>query len=353
MRLPLLATSAALAMLAAQPADDGRSVTRVADGVWVIRHRTTPFEGGNTTVIVGDRDVLVVDACQLPYAAREDIAEIRRLTPKPVRWLVNTHWHNDHVTGNGAYAAAFPGLAIVAHAETKRDMDLNLPNAPRRSAPGLAQALDATTRALAAGTDDAGRPLTTAGRAALEALARRRQAVDDYAALPYTPPTVTFARALDIDLGGRPVRVRHLGRGNTNGDAVVHLPRERIAVVGDLLVHPLPFAYDGYPSEWAATLGRVAALDAAVLVPGHGDVLRDGAYLGLVRDLLRSAVDQVNARLHVVGPAEFRTLEEVAPHVDLSPFRARFAGGDSALATRFDETAAAVVRLAFREAALR
>jgi len=99
-----------------------RTVVKLSDGIYTIRHKDAPdtFPQGNTTVIIGDREVLVVDSCYLPTSAREDIAEIRRWTNKPVRYLVNTHWHFDHTMGNGTYWEAFPGLNIVAHMETAR-----------------------------------------------------------------------------------------------------------------------------------------------------------------------------------------------------------------------------------------
>ncbi|HYO92299.1 MAG TPA: MBL fold metallo-hydrolase, partial [Pyrinomonadaceae bacterium] len=75
-----------------------RTVTRLAEGIYVIRHPDAPdtFPQGNTTVIIGEREVLVVDSCYLPSSAREDIAQIRQWTTKPVRYLLNTHWHYDH-----------------------------------------------------------------------------------------------------------------------------------------------------------------------------------------------------------------------------------------------------------------
>jgi hypothetical protein len=92
-----------------------REVTRLAEGVYAIRHPDAPdtFPQGNTTVVIGEREVLVVDSCYLPSSAREDIAQIRQWTKKPVRYLVNTHWHFDHTMGNAAYVDAFPSLAIV------------------------------------------------------------------------------------------------------------------------------------------------------------------------------------------------------------------------------------------------
>ncbi|MCI0352946.1 MAG: MBL fold metallo-hydrolase, partial [Acidobacteriales bacterium] len=81
-----------------------RTVTQLAEGIYEIRHPDAPdqFPQSNTTVIIGDRDVLVVDSCYLPSAAREDIAQIKKWTSKPLRYLVNNHWHFDHTMGNRA-----------------------------------------------------------------------------------------------------------------------------------------------------------------------------------------------------------------------------------------------------------
>src|SRR3954471_9328790 len=97
-------------------ATHGRTVTKLAEGVYEIRHPDAPdtFPQGNTTVIIGDRDVLVVDSCLLPSSAREDIAQIRKWTDKPVSYVVNTHWHFDHTLGNATYREAFPRAEFIA-----------------------------------------------------------------------------------------------------------------------------------------------------------------------------------------------------------------------------------------------
>jgi glyoxylase-like metal-dependent hydrolase (beta-lactamase superfamily II) len=105
--------------------NDDYIITTVTDGVYALRHRKAIRLGalsGNTTVIIGSRDVLVVDSGSLPSVAADDIALIRTWTNKPVRYLVNTHWHGDHAWGNEAYAKAFPGLTILAHPETTRSI---------------------------------------------------------------------------------------------------------------------------------------------------------------------------------------------------------------------------------------
>src|SRR5580658_5199049 len=108
---PLL-TVIAIGLLASASvyAQTDRKVTQLAAGVYEIQHQRAGdgFASGNTTVIIGDRQVFVVDSCFLPSAARQDIAQIRRWTDKPVAFVLNTHFHNDHNLGNRAYMDASP-----------------------------------------------------------------------------------------------------------------------------------------------------------------------------------------------------------------------------------------------------
>ena len=135
-----------------------RQVTELADGIYAIQHKNSNDGNvnGNTTVIIGDREVFVVDSCYLPSAAREDIAQIRKWTDKPVAYLLNTHFHNDHNNGNKAYMDAFPSLAIVAQEETKQDMDLIQPGNIERGP----KQLGAAVAAFKQGKDQRGQPLS-------------------------------------------------------------------------------------------------------------------------------------------------------------------------------------------------
>jgi len=100
-------------------------------------------------------------------------------------------------------------------------------------------------------------------------------------------------------------------------------------------------------------LQKLVLLDTDTIVPGHGPILHDKAYVLLVRDLLKSAVDQMNTELRRTSPAMFRSLDEVKGAVDLSAFRPRFAGADKDLETEFDDMAANLIKVVFTEASLR
>lgn len=323
-----------------------RKVTQLADGVYEIQHEPN----GNTTVIIGERQVFVVDTCFLPSAAREDIAQIRQWTDKPVSFVLNTHFHNDHNFGNSAYMDEFPALTIIAHVETKKEMDRFGPSSARREEKPIAT----IQKMLETGKTRDGQVLSEEDKAEVKkALARHIQRIEEIKEVKFQSATLTFEHDFSIDIGNREVQVKFLGRGNTPGDAVVYLPKEKIVVAGDLVVYPIPYIYDGYPVEWIQTLENLAHLDADTIVPGHGPVMHDKAYIYLLRDLMKSAVDQMNEKLRQTSPAMNQTLDDVKGGVDLTPFRHRFAGDDKDLGDSFDDAASHLVKLVFLEASLR
>jgi cyclase len=328
-------------------AEPERQVTKLADGVYAIQHKLTT---GNTTVIIGDRQVFVVDSTSYPVSAREDIAQIRQWTDKPVAYLLNTHFHEDHNTGNRAYMNAFPALTIIAQEETKRDMDLILPGNIGRHANEYAARIAAYKQ----GKDTDGRALSEDEKKQVQdAMPLLEQIGADFKVLVYQSPTLTFTDKLDIDIGNREVQVLHLGRGHTPGDTVVYLPKEKILAVGDLLVYPVPHAsFNGYPAEWVQTLHKMGELDVTTIVTGHGPVLHDKTYLYLVADFFQSAIDQVRARISQLGNPGFYPVDDVKGAVDLTPFRAKFAGDNKDLQAEFDDLAPHLVELVFKSESL-
>ena len=313
-----------------------RSTQQLFDGVFTIRHEDAPdsFPQGNTTVVVGAREALVIDSCYLPSSAEQDVADIRRWTSVPVRSLVNTHWHYDHTMGNGVYRDAFPGISIVAHRETRKQVAGYNPqwfaNFPKRG--------DQFREAITLGKDASGRTLTAGeiaeyegALAGLDPVGREFEAL---AARTDLAPDTELERELVVDLGGREVRLLHLGRGNTAGDVVAWLPAEWLLVAGDLLDHPVPYLGGGYPIEEIATLRALADLGAETIVPGHGMVLRGEAgraYLRTVLEFLEALVAAVDVEQHRAGggPRKLDIVKAaVLAHFPVAEWRRRFAGDD-------------------------
>jgi len=312
-----------------------RTITKLGEGVYEIRHKDAPdhFLQGNTVVIIGERAVLVVDSCYLPSSAREDIAQISQWTDKPVRYLFNTHWHNDHIQGNAAYADAFPAINIVSQQETAKLMALRvgsyLSEYPHR--------METFQRELNTGKDPDGRALSEEEKEDLKnAVAGGKAASEvvsaEFRGLTVKLPDITFDHELEIDLGNRAVQLKFLGRGNTVGDAVVYLPKEKILIAGDLVDSPVPYLEGGFPIEEVATLKRMEELDFETLVPGHGNVLRGKSFLRQEIGLIESVVEAMNremARTSLDPKTRFTEIKKaVEQHVDMSAWRQKFAGND-------------------------
>ena len=331
-----------------------RTVQKIAEGVYTIRHKDAPdtFPQGNTTVIIGDREVLVVDSCYLPSSAREDIAEIRKWTHKPVRYLVNTHWHFDHTMGNGTYWRAFPGMSIIAHIETAKQIAGYNPGWFER----FSKRADRMRQILADGKDGNGKDLTDGDRKEYEeAIAGLAPVQEEFNTIVDKAPTVSFDSEMRIDLGGREVRIMHLGRGNTAGDAVVFLPKEKILITGDLVVHPVPYMFGGYPGEFGRTLVKMEQIRFDTIVPGHGEVLRAEAGRNYVRQLsefCEAVAELVSSELHRTGSGAGNLpaiREGVMKKLDVAAWRRKFAGEDKTEQDAFDTTFAAMITAAFNE----
>ncbi|MCA1557545.1 MAG: MBL fold metallo-hydrolase, partial [Acidobacteria bacterium] len=252
---------------------------------------------------------------------------------------VNTHWHYDHTMGNGVYAEAFPGITIVAQVETRKQIAGYNPGWFERF-PTRATLF---RQRLESGKDANGRPLTEAEkREYATAIAGVEPVQKEFKALVDRLPNMTFDSELNIDLGNREVQLKHLGRGNTAGDTVVYLPREKILIAGDLLDHPVPYLGGGYPSELVKTLRQMSQLDAQTIVPGHGEVLRGDygkAYLTQVIDFVQTVVAAVSRQIYKIGngPRNLEAVREaLKKEIDFNAWRQRFAGDDEDNRALFD-----------------
>jgi len=189
---------------------------KVKEGLYVIHNDFVP---GNTTALVTNEGVVLVDD---KFEVDHDniVAELKKVTSQPVKYVINTHHHFDH-TGGNARMQAMGGVQILAAESAWQNMvDGNLPG----------------------------------------------------------KPSVTFNRDTHLHLGGKNVDLYHFGRSHTNGDSVVLFPAERVLAAGDMFTYGdatpqlIDYAGGGSAKEWTPTLDAVLALEFDSVVPGHGDV---------------------------------------------------------------------------------
>jgi glyoxylase-like metal-dependent hydrolase (beta-lactamase superfamily II) len=225
-----------------------RQTQEVADGVVVLNY---PYLNQNIGVIVGRDEVAVIDTRSSPGQAREILADVRGITRLPVRVVIDTHGHSDHAFGNATFRpatiwgqAGCPAFLERTGEQQRRDTMKDLP-----------------------------------GEAA------------DIQALTLDPPDRLVEDQATIDVGGRRIGLRFLGRGHTDHDLVIHLPDARIAFAGDLVTKSnFPFFGDAFPLDFPLTIRALGELAWDTLVTGHGG-LADRGYLARHLDRLTAIVD--------------------------------------------------------------
>jgi glyoxylase-like metal-dependent hydrolase (beta-lactamase superfamily II) len=210
----------------------GPEVKQIASDLYFFYHYT----GSNAVFMVTDAGVLVVDARTHPRLGQDLIDRIRKVTDKPIKWLINSHFHGDHHFGNAAFKAA--GATLVAQNDTARLMQHLMPKEMARRAAGL------------------------------------KKAGLDPAEVQLVMPDVTFDSQMTIRLGGREVRLMYFGPGQQPGDTLVAFPHARtLFTPGAFAKHSMPnMAFTPSVENWIKLLQRIAKMDVDRILPAHGDV---------------------------------------------------------------------------------
>ncbi len=198
-----------------QPPKQPLNVQKVTDNLWVIMNG----DSGNVAVLPTAEGVLLVDDKFDQYGS-EILAKVKAISDQPIKYILNTHQHGDH-TGGNAFMLMNTPAEILIHRNARANMVAG-------KQPGL--------------------------------------------------PQITYADDAQVFIGGKEVSAHHLGRGHTNGDAVILFPSERVLHTGDLFVNGsapfIDYSAKGSIVEWDKTLDRVLALDFDIVIPGHGPVAK-------------------------------------------------------------------------------
>ncbi|MCH7858000.1 MAG: MBL fold metallo-hydrolase [Gemmatimonadetes bacterium] len=237
-------------------------IREVMDGLYIIPGFDGGQSGGNVAVRVTDDGVIIVDN-KFPYSFDFITEQVRKVTDQPIKYVLNTHHHDDH---SGSNADFLPTAEVIAHKNARA-------NIVRNNQPGA--------------------------------------------------PRVIFADETAVFLGGVEVQMFHFGRGHTNGDAVAYFPDLRVVHTGDLFVYgqrlngstlsPFwDFGNGGSVLEWPATLTRLLALDFDTVIPGHGSIMTK-ADVRTFRGKLETVIDRVRAEI-----AAGTTRDDIASRVDTS-----------------------------------
>jgi cyclase len=249
-------------------------VKQVAPNIYAYIQAKATWFWNNAGFIVGNDYVVVVDSLATVGLTRRFKEEIRKITDKPIRYLINTHHHGDHTYGNHVFA----GATIISHDQCRREV-------------------------IEAGIMDPG-------------LLNTLFPEFDFRGIAATPADITFDNQLTLHMDGREVRLLHFGPGHTVDDIIVHLPEESVIFAGDFIfLYSTPLGMEGSFAGWLRNLDAMANLGAKTYVPGHGPVC--GAEgLNLCRDYLVFVRREAKKRFD-----KGMTVDEAAKDIDLGQFK--------------------------------
>jgi cyclase len=285
---------------------------KVTDGVYYATASGTMTVGSNSPIIVTDTEAIIIDSEITPAAARALVADIKAITDKPVRYVIDSHYHYDHAHGNQIFA---PDVQVIGHENTRRRMLTNVLEQYTylTSVEPVPARVAALKQRISQETDPQ-------QKAVLERqVANSLSYLEQVKETKVTPPNVTLDRKMTLFRGGREIQLLYIGRGHTDTDVVVYLPKERIVCTGDLMESVISYMGDAYAEEWPATLDRLMALDFDTVMPGHGVVFkgkaRIQAFQGYVREVLKQATDLKKAGV---------SAEAAALRIDMTAFAPDF-----------------------------
>ncbi|MBL6905853.1 MAG: MBL fold metallo-hydrolase [Gammaproteobacteria bacterium] len=299
---------------------DSHRFEEVADGVWLVTGTGSVYTMSNAMVLVGAFDTLVVDSHVTPAASRALLDSIPVITDKPIRYLVNSHYHFDHAHGNQSFPE---GIEIIGHEFTRKKLNGELGNVLEESTfKSFSDPVPATVANLqrqAAAETDPGRKAQ---------LQERHRVQSDYldaiGEVQPTPPNITLESKMTlfqvVDDGSREIQLHHFGRAHTGGDVVIYLPQDKIVFTGDMMLPGLAYMGDGHVDEWPATLDGLLTLDFDTWLPGHGPVMRAKEPVGNFQAYLRDLWAKTS-QMHSRGVSA----DQAAQQIDMTNHSQNFA----------------------------
>jgi glyoxylase-like metal-dependent hydrolase (beta-lactamase superfamily II) len=267
----VLTVGSSVALLWAQQAGPGDlfELKPVVPGVWAAIAKPAYKINCNAVVVELDDAVLVVDTHSKPSAARALTELIKARLNKPVKYVVDSHFHWDHSQGNEAYPTAWPqGVEIISHEATRESIET-------RGIPRIRRQVLDVPKEIEALKADLAKAAGNARRADIQSnLAQAESYLAELKAMGGKLPTLTLDRSLVLHARARTVQILFMGKAHTDGDVFVYLPRERFIATGDALHGWTPYMNDSHPFDWIRTLKAVEQLDYEYSVGGHGDIMR-------------------------------------------------------------------------------
>jgi glyoxylase-like metal-dependent hydrolase (beta-lactamase superfamily II) len=282
-------------------------IEKAAGHTWIALARPAAMLNCNAVIYEGRAGLIVVDTHSKPSAAAALAAQLKReVSAKPVRSIINTHFHYDHSQGNPAYLAHTPRPTFISSAKTRQLLEEEGARRVAASVEMMRGRVESAKKALAAAKSTEERQRWERQIPEMEAFIREMQGYEPVLA------DVTFENHLVLHTGNDELHLTFRGRAHTASDICVYSERTRSLATGDLVVGFIPGMGDGFPYEWTATLDSLDKLPFGSVLPGHGPVQKGRSRFGEFRSYVEEMTSAV-AREKKAGKSVAQVQQAVTP----------------------------------------
>jgi cyclase len=314
---------------AAAPGSDSNlfDIQQVANGIYFAQARPQAMLNCNAAIFVRSKDVVVVDTHSKPSAAASLIGQMKReVTPKPVRYVINTHFHWDHTQGSAAYRRTGEKVDFIASAATRDLMAKLSVDRMKASVGEVPKQIDGLRKRAAHSTSAAEKAFCADQVRQLEAYQAELK--------DYTPelPTITFDKSYVLQDPSYDLHIDFRGHAHTAGDVVVFCPQERAIATGDVIHGFLPFIADGFPGIWPGTIDAIGQADFRNIMPGHAALQTDRTVMTNLRNYIEELTGKVEQ-----GKKAGWTVAEMQQRITVASLKSLHSNGYAGYLARMSE----------------
>jgi cyclase len=314
---------------AAAPGSDSNlfDIQQVAKGIYFAQARPQAMLNCNAAIFVRSKDVVVVDTHSKPSAAASLIGQMKReITPKPVRYVINTHFHWDHTQGSAAYRRTGEKVDFIASAATRDLMAKLSVDRMKASVGEVPKQIDGLRERAAHSTSAAEKVFCADQVRQLEAYQAELK--------NYTPelPTITFDKSYVLQDPAYDLHIDFRGHAHTAGDVVVFCPQERAIATGDVIHGFLPFIADGFPRIWPGTIDAIGQADFRSIMPGHAALQTDRTVMTNLRNYIEELTGKVEQ-----GKKAGWTVAEMQQRITVASLKSLHSNGYAGYLARMSE----------------
>jgi cyclase len=296
---------------------------KITDSIYVFKPKID-WSHGNGVAIIGPDGVFFIDTYMQTTYAAEAIRRLKKITKLPVTYVLNTHWHYDHVMGNDVFKKAFPDCKIIMHDSTYRYMEKFTKPKVAGEAEQIKSDVADLKKDFDQGKTSDGVPLTGTMKPFWQWVVKEAEEyARDYKGNRFVNADITFSDTMTFHWSGNTLQVINpLGKGHSEGDAIVWIPEKKIVITGDIVVGPIPYASYINTPGMIKSLQSIIDLQPAVVIPGHGEILHDMKYVTLLHKAFSTYVAAAEKAYDNKTPIK-EALNMTFPEIDI-----QFTGND-------------------------